>query len=204
MRLVLPLGTMFVAALLLGTISLQLFAPVQLMGENEPASRSVKAVAEALNSALLISANPQQTLDAFVQSPGTSEAIRFRHTGAEMLAYSPVEVRTLLGRVPRWFIDRLSLPGASFPVKIDGKQVGDILYSPDLGADIYEVDRLSCPITSPETSASKHCCVYGHRHPNHRKDTVAETTAKPTASASPQKLTERKRTSPKFNENGHF
>jgi len=140
MRLVLPLGTMFVAALLLGAISLQLFAPVQLMEENEPASRSARAVAEALNSALLMSANPQQTLDAFVQSLGTSEAIRFRRTGAEISAHSPLEVRTPLGRVPHWFVDLLGLPeiSAAFPVKIDGKQVGDILFSPDLTADIYE------------------------------------------------------------------
>ena len=140
MRLVLPLGTMFVAALLLGAISLRLFAPVQLMEENEPASRSAKAVAEALNSALLVSGNPQQTLDAFVQSLGTSEAIRFRPTGAETSAHSPLEVRTPLGRVPHWFVDLLGLPeiGASFPVRIDGKQVGEILFAPDLAADIYE------------------------------------------------------------------
>ncbi|MGH6642431.1 MAG: histidine kinase [Bradyrhizobium sp.] len=140
MRLVLPLGTMFVAALLLGAISLQLFASVQLMEENEPASRSAKAVAEALNSALLISSNPQQTLDAFVQSLGTSEAIRFRRTGAKISAHSAVEVRTPLGSVPHWFVDLLGLPevNASFPVRIDGKQVGDILFSPDLTADVYE------------------------------------------------------------------
>src|SRR3954469_10780442 len=107
MRLVLPLATMFGAALLLGAISLQLFAPVQLVEENESASRSAKAVAEALNSALLISTNPQQTLDAFVQSLGTSEAIRFRRSGVEIQAHAPLEVRTPLGRVPRWFIDLL-------------------------------------------------------------------------------------------------
>jgi two-component system sensor histidine kinase UhpB len=140
MRLVLPLGTMFVAALLLGAISLQLFAPIQLMEENEPASRSAKAVADALNNALAMSTNPQQTLDAFVQALGTSEAIRFRRTGAEISAPSPVEVRTPLGRVPHWFVDLLGLPeiGAAFPVRIDGKQVGYILFSPDLEADIYE------------------------------------------------------------------
>jgi two-component system, NarL family, sensor histidine kinase UhpB len=139
MRLVLPLGAMFVAALLLGAISLQLFAPVQLMEENEPASRSAKAVAEALNSALLVSTNPQQTLEAFVQSLGTSEAIRFRRTGTKTAAHS-LEVRTPLGRVPNWFVGLLGLPeiGASFPANIDGKQVGDILFSPDLAADIYE------------------------------------------------------------------
>ncbi|MBA2397447.1 MAG: histidine kinase [Bradyrhizobium sp.] len=140
MRLVLPLGTMFVAALLFGAVSLQLFAPEQLMEESAPASRSAKAVAEALNSALLVSTNPQQTLDAFVQALGTSEAIRFRRAGAETSAHSPVEVRTPLGRVPNWFVDVLGLPemGASFPVTIDGKQVGSILFSPDLAAEIYE------------------------------------------------------------------
>lgn len=139
MRLILPLATMFVAALLLGAISLQLFAPMQLIEEAEPTSRSAKAVAEALNNALLISANPQQTLDAFVQSLGTSEAIRFR-AGTEASAHSPLEVRTPLGRVPHWFVDLLGLPemSAAFPVKIDGQQVGDILFSPDLAADIYE------------------------------------------------------------------
>ena len=140
MRLLLPLGTMFVAALLLGAVSLQPFAPGQLIEENEPATRAAKAVTEALNSALLMSTNPQQTLDAFVKSLGTSETIRFRRDGIDNPAHAPMEVHTPLGNVPHWFVDLLRLPeiGASFPVKIDGKQVGDILFSPDLAADIYE------------------------------------------------------------------
>jgi two-component system sensor histidine kinase UhpB len=140
MRLVLPLGTMFVAALLLGGISLQIFASGQLMEENEPASRSAKAVAEALNSALLMSTNPHQTLDAFVASLGTSEATRFRRAEASAPAHSAAEVRTSLGRVPQWFVDLLGLPevSASFPVTIEGKQVGEIVFSPDISADIYE------------------------------------------------------------------
>jgi hypothetical protein len=36
--------------------------------------------------------------------------------------------------------------------------------------------------------------VYGYHHPDHLKDPVARMTAKPTASASPQKRTERKKT----------
>lgn len=139
MRLLLPLGTMFAAALSLGAVSLQLFAPGQLVEENEPATRAAKAVTEALNSALLISTNPQQTLDAFVKSLGTSEAIRFRRGGTETPVHS-VGVRTPLGRVPQWFVDLLGLPeiGASFPVTIEGEQVGDIVFSPDISADIYE------------------------------------------------------------------
>lgn len=140
MRLILPLGSMFLAALLIGAVSLQLFAPVQLVDESRPASRSAKIVAEALNSALTASANPQQTLDAFVQALGSSEAIRFRPSGVETTTRSLVEIHTPLGRVPHWFVNLLGLPeiSASFPVRIDGKQVGDILSSPDLSADIYE------------------------------------------------------------------
>ena len=140
MRLLLPLGTMFVAALLLGAVSLQLFAPGQLIEENAPATRAAKAVAEALNSALLMSTNPQQTLDAFVKSLGTSETIRFRRTGIDTSAHAPMEVHTPLGNVPRWFVDLLGLPeiGASFPVTVEGNAVGDIVFSPDISADINE------------------------------------------------------------------
>ena len=36
--------------------------------------------------------------------------------------------------------------------------------------------------------------VYGHHHPDHLKDAVAKMTAKPIASASPQKRAEKKKT----------
>jgi hypothetical protein len=36
--------------------------------------------------------------------------------------------------------------------------------------------------------------VYGHHHPDHLKDAVAKMTAKPTASASPQKQVEKSTT----------
>jgi hypothetical protein len=36
--------------------------------------------------------------------------------------------------------------------------------------------------------------VYGHRHPDHLKDAAAKVTAKPTASALPQKRDEKKET----------
>ncbi|MBO4225881.1 histidine kinase [Bradyrhizobium neotropicale] len=138
-RFFLPLGIMFVAALLIGAVSLQLFVPEQLSDESAPAARSARVVADALNSALRTSANPQATLDAFAQALGTSEAIRFQPDGA---SHPPprVEVQTPIGRVPRWFVDLLTIPevGASFPVRIEGKQVGEIIFSPDLSADIFE------------------------------------------------------------------
>ena len=139
-RLFLPLGVMFVAALVLGAISLQIFAPDQLVYENEQATRSAKVVADALNSALKASANPQQTLDAFAQSLGTSEAIQFRRAGADVSLHSTVEARTPLGGVPGWFVRLLGIPdiGASFPVTIEGARAGDIVFSPDLSADLYE------------------------------------------------------------------
>jgi two-component system sensor histidine kinase UhpB len=62
-RLLLPLGLMFVAALLAGGVSLQIFATAQLMEEAEPAARSARAVAAALNGALRTSSDPQATLE---------------------------------------------------------------------------------------------------------------------------------------------
>ena len=138
-RLLLPLGLMFVAALLAGGVSLQIFGAAQLMEETEPAARSARAVAAALNGALRTSTNPQATLEAFVQSLGTSEAIRFRRLGTD-LDVQPPEVQTPLGTVPEWFVHLLVIPEsrAAFPVMIEGSQVGDIVVAPDMSADIYE------------------------------------------------------------------
>jgi two-component system sensor histidine kinase UhpB len=138
-RLLLPLGLMFVAALLAGGVSLQIFATAQLMEETEPTARSARAVAAALNGALRASTNPQATLEAFVQSLGSSEAIRFRRLGTDLDVHPP-EVQTPLGTVPDWFVRLLVLPEfkTAFPVMIEGKQVGDIVVAPDMSADIYE------------------------------------------------------------------
>jgi two-component system sensor histidine kinase UhpB len=138
-RLLLPLGLMFMAALLAGGVSLQIFATTQLMEETEPAARSAKAVAAALNAGLRASDNPQATLDAFVQSLGASEAIRFRRLGTG-LDVRPPEVQTTFGTVPEWFVRLLDLPEfkTTFPVMIEAKHVGDIVFVPDLSADIYE------------------------------------------------------------------
>jgi two-component system sensor histidine kinase UhpB len=138
-RLLLPLGLMFVAALLAGGVSLQIFATAQLMEETEPAARSARAVATALNGALRTSTNPQATLDAFVQPLGDSATIRFRRLGTGLDIHPP-EVQAPLGTVPDWFVRLLAIPEfkAAFPVMIEGKQVGDIVFAPDMAADIYE------------------------------------------------------------------
>ncbi len=138
-RLLLPLGLVFAVALLVGGVSLQIFATTQLIEETEPAARSAKAVAAALNGALQASHNSQATLDAFVQSLGTSEGIRFRRLGSGLDDRLP-KVQTPLGTVPDWFVRLLVLPEfkTAFPVEIGGKQVGDIVVAPDLSADVYE------------------------------------------------------------------
>jgi len=138
-RLLLPLGLIFAVALMAGGIALQAFAPAQLTEETEPAARSARAVAAALNAALLTSIDPQATLQAFAQSLGTSEAIRYRPLGTDLNVY-PTDVQTPLGAVPRWFVRLFDLPEikGAFPVMIAGKQVGDILFAPDISADIFE------------------------------------------------------------------
>jgi two-component system sensor histidine kinase UhpB len=138
-RLLLPLGLMFVAALLAGGVSLQIFSTAQLVEETGPAAGSAKAVAAALNGALATSTNPQATLEAFVQSLGTTETIRFHRLGTDLDVHPP-DVPTALGTVPDWFVRLLAIPEfkAAFPVMIEGKQVGDIVFAPDLAADVYE------------------------------------------------------------------
>lgn len=130
---------MFAIALLAGTVLLQIFASTQLTEEVEPAARTAEAVASALNAALGVSDNPQATLDAFVGSLGDREAIRFRQAGAASAIQAP-DVHTPLGKVPDWFVRLLVMPEfrAAYPVTIEGKAVGDIVFAPDMSADLYE------------------------------------------------------------------
>lgn len=130
---------MFAIALLAGTMLLQIFASTQLTEEVEPAARTAEAIASALNAALRVSDNPQATLDAFVGSLGDREAIRFRQAGAASAILAP-DVHTPLGKVPEWFVRLLVMPEfrAAHPVTIEGKAVGDIVFAPDLSADLYE------------------------------------------------------------------
>ena len=139
-RLFLPLGAMFVVALILGAVLLRSFGSEHLIEENKPSARSAEQIAGALNTALRSSANPEQTLDAFGQSLGTGGVLQFRPAGAAPPAPSAVQPSTMAGRAPGWFVDVLAVPemGAVFPVIIDGKRVGDIVFDPDMSADIYE------------------------------------------------------------------
>jgi len=130
---------MFAVALILGGIALQVFSSGQLADENEAALRSGKAVTDALNGALQTSATPAQTLDAFVAGMGASETVYFRRADAASAPHRSSDARPPVDRVPQWFSHLLTLPdGASFPVLIGGNRVGDLVFSPDISADIYE------------------------------------------------------------------
>ncbi|MBR1167816.1 histidine kinase [Bradyrhizobium liaoningense] len=138
-QLFLPLGASFLAALVLGGVLLQVFATGQLAEESEPRRRSTEAVAAALNNALSASDNPWQTLDAFVHSLDTSSDIQFRRLGAGPAPPAKDDLRKPHG-VPQWFIDLLAVPNmdTAFPVMINGKRVGDIVFLQDLSADLFE------------------------------------------------------------------
>ncbi|MCK1547340.1 HAMP domain-containing protein [Bradyrhizobium sp. 147] len=138
-QLFLPLGASLLAALILGGVLLQTFAGGQLVEENEPGRRSTRAIATALNNTLRASDNPRRTLDAFVQSLDTSSDIQFRSVEAGP-ARSPKDDPRTPHSVPQWFIDLITIPemDAASPVTIDGERVGDIVFVPDLSAELFE------------------------------------------------------------------
>ena len=138
-QLFVPLGACLLAALITGGLLLQTFATGQLADENEPGRRSTRAVAAALNNTLRTSDNPRRTLDDFVHSLGNASDIQFRAV-EEGPALSPKDGLRNLHGVPQWFIDLLMIPDmdTASPVMIDGRRVGDILFLPDLSADLFE------------------------------------------------------------------
>ncbi len=138
-QLFLPLGVSFLAALIMGGVLLQMFATGQLADENESGRHSTRTVAAALNNILGVSDNPRQTLEAFVHSLDTSSDIQFRAADAGPVPPPKDGLRKPHG-VPQWFIDLLTIPemDAASPVTIDGRRVGDLVFVPDLSADLFE------------------------------------------------------------------
>jgi signal transduction histidine kinase len=136
-RLLLPMAAMMVGVLLLGGLALQTVSPDQFEYENAQRARSAQRVADALNAALTTVGNPQAALDAFARGLGTSETIEFLRSGP---APAPTTARVHDGQVPAWFIALLKIPqlGGAYPVTIGTAHVGDIVFSPDLSADIFE------------------------------------------------------------------
>lgn len=138
-QLFLPLGLSFLAALAMGGLLLQTFAAGQLADENEPGRRSTQAVAVALNSSLSAADNPRKMLDAFVNSLDTSSDIQFHPLQAGPAPSVRDRLREVHG-VPQWFVDLIAIPdmAAASPVIIEGRRVGDIVFMPNLSADLFE------------------------------------------------------------------
>lgn len=131
------LGGMFLSALVTGLVLLWVFSSDQILEENEPSARSAVTIAAALNAALTASPSPDETLRAFVgQLQSSSNAIRFRR---EDEVPSPGQARSL-GKVPGWFVEALLLPDLAqhIPVLVQGRRVGDLVFEPDLSAQVYE------------------------------------------------------------------
>ncbi|WP_461334796.1 ATP-binding protein [Bradyrhizobium embrapense] len=131
------MAAMVVGALLLGGLALQTFSPEQFEDENAQGARSAQRVAEALNAALAAADNPQQTLNAFATSLRAPAAIAFVPSGAD---WQGAASDTYRGSVPAWFTALLQIPelGSSHPVAIRTAHVGDIVFRPDLSAEILE------------------------------------------------------------------
>ena len=136
-RLFLPLGVLFLTALLIGSSALEVFSPAQFLYENQPEGEAARVVAKALNDSLQASTNPRQTLETFAASLGTSAVIQFRPADGNE---GPPSVRTASAGVPKWFIGLLTIPDLAtvHPISIEGRHVGDILFLPDISADIFE------------------------------------------------------------------
>jgi hypothetical protein len=136
-RLFLPTAAFIAAFLLFGIFALQLFSPEQFENENEERAALVTAVTKGLNAALVATANPEQVLGAFAEGIGTGDAIQFRKAEASM---NNPRIRLTTEWVPDWFVGLLRIPNiaAAHPVIIGQRRVGDIIFAPDLSADLLE------------------------------------------------------------------
>jgi two-component system sensor histidine kinase UhpB len=132
------LSGMFLSAMIAGLVLLWVFSSDQILEENAPSARSAIAIAAALNAALATTSSPDSTLKAFVDElESTSEdAIRFRWDGQ---AAQP-EPAKAPGKVPEWFVKSLLVPDLAqhIPVLVQGRRVGDLVFEPNISAQIYE------------------------------------------------------------------
>jgi two-component system sensor histidine kinase UhpB len=133
---------MFLAALIAGLVLLRVFAVDQLVDESEPPGRSSVSIAAALNTALSASSNPEATLDAFVAELNSSGGeVKFRKAG---ISPRPGPEKPAAGggsgKVPGWFVRLLALPELArhTPILIRGQPVGELVFEPDMVADLYE------------------------------------------------------------------
>ena len=136
-RLFLPMAAMTLLALGLGGVALQIVSPDQFESENAQQSRSTKAVADTLNAALAASNSPRQMLEAVRRGLAASDTLAFESAGS---AASRLSLEDTAKAVPDWFVRLLAIPklDAAYPIMIGTEHVGDIVFRPDLSADIFE------------------------------------------------------------------
>jgi two-component system sensor histidine kinase UhpB len=136
-RLFLPTLALIAASLLFGIFALQIFSPEQFENENEEGAAVARAVTNGLNAALAAAADPEQVLGAFAEGIGTGDAIQFRKADAAM---TNPRIRLTTGGVPDWFVGLLRIPNiaSAHPITIGPRHVGDIIFVPDLSADLLE------------------------------------------------------------------
>jgi two-component system sensor histidine kinase UhpB len=136
-RLFLPTLALIAASLLFGIFALQIFSPEQFENENEEGAALARAVTNGLNAALAAAGDPEQVLGAFAEGIGTGDAIQFRKADASMTTPG---IRLTTDGVPDWFVSLLRIPNiaSAHPIVIGPRHVGDIIFVPDLSADLRE------------------------------------------------------------------
>ena len=136
-RLFLPTVALIAASLLFGIFALQTFSPEQFENENEEGAALARAVTNGLNAALAATTNPERTLEAFAEGLGTGDAVLFRKADLSM---AKPRIRLTTDGIPNWFVGLLRIPdiASAHPVVIGEKHIGDIVFAPDLSADLLE------------------------------------------------------------------
>lgn len=136
-RLFLPMAAMILVALVLGGVAVKILSPDQFDYETGQQTGTARAVADALNAALATADRPEQMLAAVSAALGPDRTLAYRAAGA---ASKPVAIIESAAHVPHWFVTLLDVPdlGAAFPLFIGPGHVGDLVFTPDLSADIFE------------------------------------------------------------------
>jgi len=140
-RLAVLLCAILLVVLIVSALLLRAFSLNQIVEENEPGARSAQLVALGLNEVLRVSPDPRRALDAFAAGLNTSgrEGLRFESRSVD--AREAHRIQTPQSPfVPDWFVSIVGFPkiGEHIPVFIASERVGDIVYEPDVSADIYE------------------------------------------------------------------
>lgn len=139
-RLILFISILICSALFCSAITVILFSPIQLADEHEASVRLTSQLANTLNQSLQRHGDPGDLVAALTAglpalAPGR---LGFLPAGTAVDTAQMIS-RTTAG-VPSWFshflTDEISVE--RFPLKVADQHLGDIVFSPDLSADIRE------------------------------------------------------------------